>query len=259
MRVLSIANQKGGTGKTATAQNVGYILAESGLRVLLIDSDPQSSLTRSVGIDDASGRSLAQVYGGARAGKLSLKRAARDLGEGKPSIIPSDIELSFSEMDINNRLRKESILSRALDSVRDDYDIALIDCPPSLGWLTINALNASHAVLVPTQPQAVDLRGVALFLDTLETIREDLEKEIALFGILVTFFDSRISHHGEALEEIKRAGLPLLPVQIGRSIRVAEAAGAGLPVTEFEPKNPQAENYKKLAQEVRSWLQKIQD
>ncbi len=259
MRVLSIANQKGGTGKTATAQNVGYILAESGLRVLLIDSDPQSSLSRSVGIEDASGRSLAQVYGGIKAGKLSLKKAARDLGEGKPSIVPSDIELSFSEMQIDSRLGRERILSKALESVRDDFDLVLIDCPPSLGWLTINALGASDAVLVPTQPQAVDLRGVALFLDTLETLKEDLNPELELFGILVTFYDSRISHHGEALEEIKRAGLPLLPVTIGRSIRVAEAAGAGIPVTEFEPRNPQSENYKALAQEVRAWLEKTQD
>ena len=259
MRVLSIANQKGGTGKTATAQNVGYILAEQGLRILLIDSDPQSSLTRSTGIQDASARSLVQIYGDYKPGKLSLKKAARDLGEGKPSIVPSDIELSFTEMKIDSRIGKERILSKALESVRDDFDLVIIDCPPSLGWLTINALGASDAVLVPTQPQTVDLRGVALFLDTLETLREELNPDLELMGILVTFFDSRITHHAEALKEIKAAGLPLLPVNIGRSIRVAEAAGAGLPVTEFEPKNPQAENYQKLAQEVKSWLEKAQD
>ncbi len=259
MRVLSIANQKGGTGKTATAQNVGYILAEQGLRILLIDSDPQSSLTRSTGIQDASACSLVQIYGDYKPGKLSLKKAARDLGEGKPSIVPSDIELSFTEMKIDSRIGKERILSKALESVRDDFDLVIIDCPPSLGWLTINALGASDAVLVPTQPQTVDLRGVALFLDTLETLREELNPDLELMGILVTFFDTRITHHKEALEEIEAAGLPLLPVQIGRSIRVAEAAGAGLPVTEFEPKNPQAENYQKLAQEVKSWLEKAQD
>ena len=259
MKVLSCSNQKGGTGKTTTAQNVGYILAEQGLRILLIDNDPQSSLSRSTGIHDASGRSMAQVYGGIKAGKLSIKSGARDLGKGKPWIMPSDIELSFSEMQINSRIGRERILSKALESVRDDFDLVLIDCPPSMGWLTLNALGASDAVLVITQPQAVDLRGVALFLDTLETLRDELNPDLELMGILVTFFDSRITHHKEALKEIEREGLPLLPVQIGRSIRVAEAAGAGLSVAEFEPRNPQAENYKKLAQEVRSWLEKTQD
>ena len=259
MRVLSIANQKGGTGKSATAQNVGYILAESGLRILLVDNDPQSSLSRSTGIHDASGRSMAQVYGGSKAGKLSIKSGARDLGKGKPWIMSSDIELSFSEMQIDSRIGRERILSKALESVRDDFDLVIIDCPPSLGWLTLNALNASDAVLVPTQPQVVDLRGVALFLDTLETLREELNPDLELMGILVTFYDTRITHHIEALKEIKAAGLPLLPVQIGRSIRVGEAAGAGLPVTEFAPNNPQAENYQKLAQEVKSWLKRKQD
>ncbi|MBT7072989.1 MAG: ParA family protein [Anaerolineae bacterium] len=259
MKVLSCSNQKGGTGKTTTAQNVGYILAEQGLRILLIDNDPQSSLSRSTGIHDASGRSMAQVYGGIKAGKLSIKSGARDLGKGKPWIMPSDIELSFSEMQINSRIGRERILSKALESVRDDFDLVLIDCPPSMGWLTLNALGASDAVLVITQPQAVDLRGVALFLDTLETLRDELNPDLELMGILVTFFDSRITHHKEALKEIEREGLPLLPVQIGRSIRVAEAAGAGLPVTEFAPNNPQAKNYHKLAEEVRSWLEKTQD
>jgi chromosome partitioning protein len=149
---------------------------------------------------------------------------------------------------------RENVLKKALASVGDTFDVALIDCPPSLSLLTVNALTAADAVLIPTQPQAVDLRGLRLFLSTLDNIRQELNPELQTLGILPTFFDSRLTHHKEAIGAMERAGLPLMNVRIGRSVRVAEAAANGETVVTFEPKNPQAQAYRELAEEIHQWL-----
>jgi len=194
--------------------------------------------------------------GGAQPGRLTIKQVARSLGENKPKLIPSDIELALSELHINQRYGRESILKNALESAQGKYDIVIIDCAPSLGLLTINALSASHAVLVPSQPSAVDLRGARLFLNTLEDIQNELNPSLELLGILLTFYDPRISHHVKAKEQLEKAGLPVLPVLIGRSVRVVEAASAGVSVIEYEPNNPQSKNYRELSEIIKSWLKK---
>jgi len=254
MRVLAIANQKGGTGKTATAHALGVCLADAGRRVLMVDADPQASLTLACGLEGAAGKSLAEVIGGAGPGTLELARILRELGAGL-YLAPSDIALAQSELGLISRMGRENALKRVLAPV-GGFDVCLIDCPPSLGLLTVNALTAAQAVLVPTGAGIQDLRGLRLFLSTLEQVREALNPDLQTLGIVVTFYDARLTHHREALTVLQGSGLPLLPVTIGRSVRVQEAAAGGQSVVSYAPENPQAAAYRELAKVVDAWLQR---
>lgn len=252
MDIITIANHKGGTGKTATTHALGAVLASGGRQVLLVDVDPQASLTAACGVN-AAGASLAEVLGISAPGNMPLARAIRDLGGGL-HLAPADIALAATELGLVTRMGRESVLKKAVATVTADFDVALIDTPPSLGLLTLNALTAAEAVLIPTQPQVVDLRGLRLFLDTLKNIQAELNPELEILGILVTFYDRRLTHHQAAMEAMRDAGLPLLPVMIGRSIRVAEAAAHSETVVTYEPRNPQAEAYRELGEVVQRWL-----
>ena len=255
MKTLAIANHKGGTGKTTTAANLGAILAENGKRVLLIDIDPQASLTGATGTKDAEDISLAEVMGGTQPGKRLLSDVIQPVSENL-DICPSDIALATVEMALSTRMGREMVLKKVLASVKSRYDIVIIDCPPAVGLLTANGLIAADGVLIPCQPSVLDLRGVKLLLQSLEIIREDLNPTLELLGILITFYDQRITHHREAVEAIRQGGIPILPVMIGRSVRVAEAAGAGIPINIYEPSNPQAQAYRDLAVYIEDWLKK---
>ncbi len=254
MVIICVANHKGGVGKTATAHALGAARAAGGLRVLLVDCDPQSSLTQACGVREAGGRSLAEVLGGARPGQLSLAEILLEIAPGL-TLAPADIALAGAELGLTSRLGREAVLKRALQPVAGKFDLVVVDCPPALGLLTVGALTASDAVLIPTQPQAADLRGLQLFLDTLETIQAELNPGLKVLGVLVTFYDRRLNHHRQAIEAMRAGGLPLLPVMVGRSVRVAEAAGAGESVLSFAPTNPQAGAYGELAKVVRTWLE----
>ena len=255
MRTISVANHKGGVGKTATAHTLGVALARDyHQRVLLVDIDPQASLSGSCGVIDAAENSLAEVLGGAMPGKLPIQEAIRKI-DTNLWLLPADIALAVTELGLVSRMNRDSVLKNKLEEVRDQFDIALIDCPPSLGMLTINALTASNGVLLPTQPQSVDLRGMQLFLDTLDQVRSELNPSIETIGVLPTFYDGRLIHHQDALHAMTGAGLPVLPVQIGRTVRIAEAAHEGESVLTYAPENPQAKAYQRLAEEVSRWLE----
>jgi chromosome partitioning protein len=252
-QIIAVANHKGGVGKTATAHSLGVGLAGLGRRVLLVDLDPQSSLTMAAGVKDAAGESLAEVLGGATPGHLGLADILVSLGDNL-ALAPADIALAAGELGMAQRLGRETLLYNALASVNGRFDVVLIDCPPSLGMLTINALRAATAVIIPTQPQASDLRGLALFLETLGQVKAEINPGLVVVGIVVTFADGRLIHHQDAIETMKRQGLPLFRTVIGRSVRVAEAAAAGETVITYDPDNPQAANYKLLAEELNEWL-----
>ncbi len=252
MHCIAVANHKGGVGKTAITQNVGALLAEGGGRVLLIDIDPQASLSNAFGIEDTE-RNLTCVLGGAEEGYLDMDAIIRPVAE-RLDLAPGDISLAAAELGMIGRVGRENVLKRVLTPLRGRYDVALIDCPPSLAILTINALNASAGVLIPTQPQAADLRGLKLFLQTLEQLRRGLDRDdLATVGIVPTFYDNRLIHHRDAIEAMKLGRLNVL-TPIGRTVKFAEAVAAGLPLHQYEPGNVQVAALRKLTGQVESWL-----
>lgn len=254
MKTIAIANHKGGVGKTATTHALGAGLARLGNRVLLVDVDPQSSLTGACGAE-ANGASLAEVLGSIEPGRLSLTDILLDVGDGAHlHLAPADISLAPNELGMVQRFGRESLLQHTLATVSRAYDICLIDCPPSLGMLTVNALKAADAVIVPTQPQVSDLRGLKLFLDTVSRIRIELNPRLEILGILVTFLDGRLLHHQDALTVMRESGLPLFEAQIGRSVRIAEAAAAGLDVAAHDLRR----TFAKLAHKGGAALDQIQ-
>lgn len=259
MITIAIANHKGGVGKSATAHALGAGLAALGRRVLLVDIDPQSSLTAAAGVADASGKSLAEVLGGAAIGQLTLKNILLDISDQETTVLhlaPADIQLSVNELGLTQRIGRENVLKKALTVVSRAYDVCLIDCPPSLGMLTVNALTAAHYAIVPTQPQVSDLRGLRLFLDTVSKIRTEINPGLQILGVLLTFYDDRLIHHQDAVNVLQGQNIPLFAAKIGRSVRVAEAAAVGESILTYDPENKQAANYKQLANEVNEWLRK---
>jgi chromosome partitioning protein len=256
MKTIAIANHKGGVGKTATAHALGEALAiEHGRRVLLVDNDSQSSLTGACGIK-APKISLADLLAEEIPAGLTLTDIMVAILPNL-SLVPADIALAPLEMSLHNRPNRVTILKEYLAAVKDDFDIAFIDCAPYLGLLTMNALSAADYVLIPTQAQAVDLRGLNLFMQAVRQVQADLNPTLELLGVLVTFFDSRLRHHKGALAAMEESGLPVFDVKIGRSVKVAEAAIQGKSIVTTDPKNPQAGNYRQLAVWLNEWLEEL--
>jgi chromosome partitioning protein len=245
MKVLAIANHKGGCGKTTTSHNLAFCLADRGQRVLLVDMDPQSGLTGVCGML-SSEASLADVLGGANPGYLGIGSVLQKLEE-RVSLAPSRIELANNELGMVQRMGRESIFKRILEPMGSQFDIAIIDCAPSLGLLTVNALTAADKVICPTLPPAQDLRVLQAFLSNLETIQKELNPRLELLGILISLYESRLKQHQAALKALEETGLPVLPIKISRSVRISEASGKALPIIRQYPNHPQSDNYRQLA------------
>jgi chromosome partitioning protein len=245
-RVIAVGGQKGGTGKTTTAFNLAAALSARGRRVLLIDSDPQASLTIMCGLDQAEGTSLAEVL----TGTATIADVTRDLGNGL-SLTPSDINLASVELWLAPRLARETILKRALSKLEPDrYDYILIDSPPSLGLLAVNGLTAADEVIATFEPEFLSARALAMYVQSIDLARENLNSDLKLLGCLATQ-TGRTREHAEMLEAIGQRW-PVIPVTIPRSIRVAEAARAHRSILDYDPHNPVAEAYRDLA----AWVEK---
>jgi chromosome partitioning protein len=241
MRIISIGNQKGGVGKTTTCLNLGAALAEREKRVLIVDLDPQASLTISAGVEDCEGHPLADVLlGGAK-----LADVLRNVLPGL-DLAPGDIAMSEAELVLVGKIGRESVIKKALAGVAHMYDYALLDLPPSLGLLTVNGLAASESVLVPAIPQYLDLRALAIFTRTVALVKENINPGLSILGVLPTFYDSRLKLHAEVLAAWEAGGLAILPIRVKRSVRIAESPVTGQPVSVYSPEH--AEPYRQLAE-----------
>ncbi|MGH3008716.1 MAG: ParA family protein [Gaiellaceae bacterium] len=244
-RVIAFANQKGGVAKTTTTLNLGVALAEAGKRVLAIDLDPQGNLTMSQGWNpDEIDRSMFDVL----VHKLPLTEIIRT---NEIDVGVSSIDLAGAELSLSSMIGRERALEKAFMPVRESYDYILIDTPPSLGLLTINALVAAEGVIVPVQCEYLSLRGLVQLENTLSMIRENLNPNVAIQGILPTMFDKRLLHSREAVEILKENfGDLVLETKIRKTIRYAEAPVKGQSILKYDPSGDAAGMYRDLAKEV---------
>ncbi len=248
-RVISLCNQKGGVGKTTSAINLGAALAEVGRRVLLVDFDPQGALSAGLGVQphqlDRTTYNLLMERNVAIEDVL-LKTSVPGI-----DLLPSNIDLSAAEIQLVGEVAREQTLARALAPVLDTYDFVLIDCQPSLGLLTINALTASHGVIIPLECEFFSLRGVALLIDTIEKVQQRLNPDLKLDGILATMYDGRTLHGREVFSRVLEAfGDTVFDTVISRTVRFPETTVAGEPITSWAPSSSGAKAYRNLAREV---------
>jgi len=248
-RVISLANQKGGVGKTTTTISLGAAIAERGHRVLLVDFDPQGSL--SVGVGVSSQDLDLTIYNLVLDRSLDASSVICKTTADGVELLPANIDLSAAEVVLVSEVAREQALKRVISKVRDSYDYVLIDCPPSLGLLTINALTASDGVIIPLECEFFALRGMSLLLDTIDKVRDRLNPELELQGIIATLYDGRTIHSREVLDRVKeKFGSKLFNSIINRTIRFAEAPVAGESILSYASDSKGAQAYRELAKEV---------
>jgi chromosome partitioning protein len=246
MRIYSVANQKGGVGKTTTAVNLGFSLSEMKKKTLLVDLDPQGALSAGLGLKSLELDET--VYDVMMDEELPINRAIQPV-KAYLDVVPADNDLAAAEIELIPELRRELVLQRALDPLRDWYDYVLIDCPPSLSLLTVNAFCASDGVIVPMQCEFFAIRVLEILLDSINRTRDRLNPDLELTGILATMYSTGTIHSREVLEELRELyGDKVFDVVIYKSIRFAEASVANKSLVEYSSKHKGAKAYKELAQ-----------
>lgn len=248
-RVIALCNQKGGVGKTTTTINLAAALAEYGRRVLVVDFDPQGAATVGLGVNpyELSGT----VYNLLMDRHPDVAAVIQHTRVEGLDVLPANIDLSAAEVQLVSEVAREHTLKRVLDKVRNVYDIILIDCAPSLGLLTINALTSADRVIIPLEAEFFALRGVALLEDTIAKVRERINPDLSLLGIVATRFDTRTLHSREVMDRVvERFGEGVFHTVIRRTVRFPEATAAGEPITAYAPDSAGADQYRQLAREV---------
>jgi chromosome partitioning protein len=248
-RVIALCNQKGGVGKTTSTINLGAALCEYGRKVLLVDFDPQGALSVGLGVQPHQlDRTLYNVL---MESSVTVDDVLLKTNVSGMDLVPSNIDLSAAEVQLVNEVAREQTLGRVLAPALPDYDFVLIDCQPSLGLLTVNALTAADAVMIPLECEFFSLRGVALLIDTIEKVRERLNPRLELEGILATMYDARTVHGREVFSRVVEAfGDVVFDTVISRTVRFPETTVAGEPITSWAPNSTGAHQYRALAKEV---------
>lgn len=247
-RVIAMCNQKGGVGKTTTTINMAAALAEYGRKVLLVDFDPQGALSAGLGVN---AEEIPTVYDLMIAKIQDTKDVIVTTRFENVDLLPANIDLSAAEIQLVTEMGREKILKNILKQVIDNYDLILIDCQPSLGLLTVNALTAAHGVIIPLNCEFFALRGVALLVQTIDKVRKNLNEAIQLDGILATMYDPRTLHSREVLDRLYEVfDDKVFRSIIGRTVKFPDATVAGEPITVFAPTSDAAESYRTVAREL---------
>ena len=247
-RVIAIANQKGGVGKTTTAINLSAALAEAGKKVLTIDLDPQGNTSSGLGIDKNAIRSTVYEL---MIGEATLYESIQRNVLENLSVLPSNVELAGAEIELIGVDEKEFILKKYVDIIRDDYEFIIIDCPPSLNTLTVNAMTTADTVIVPIQCEYYALEGLSQLIHTINLVKKRLNPHLEIEGVVFTMYDARTNLSLQVVENVKEnLQQTIYKTIIPRNVRLAEAPSHGMPITEYDPRSTGAEGYRALAQEV---------
>ena len=248
-RVIALCNQKGGVGKTTTTINLSAALAEYGRKVLIVDFDPQGAA--SVGLGISPHELDRTVYNLLMERDADIRTLIHHTAVPGLDLLPANIDLSAAEVQLVGEVARESVLARTLRPILDDYDVVMIDCQPSLGLLTVNALTAAHGVLIPLECEFFALRGVALLVETIEKVRDRLNPRLEVDGILATMYDPRTLHAREVVARVNEAfGETLLHTVISRTVKFPDATVAAEPITTYAPTHSSAAAYRQLAREL---------
>lgn len=245
-KIISVANQKGGVGKTTTTVNLATILAKKGKKVLLIDADPQGNASSGLGVDKEVEFSTYDIL----VNETEMKEALQDTMIKNLKVCPSNINLAGAEVELVSMMSREQRLKEKLEEVADNFDYVLIDCPPSLGLITLNAFTASNSVLIPVQCEYFALEGLGQLINTINLVRKHLNKNIQIEGALLTMYDARTNLSNQVVKEVKKYfDDKVFKTVIPRNVRLSEAPSYGMPIIEYDPRSKGAKSYIKFARE----------
>ena len=246
-KIISVANQKGGVGKTTTTVNLSTILAKKGKKVLLIDTDPQGNVTSGLGVSKDVELSVYDIL----IGDTEFDETLQETAIKNLKVCPSNISLAGAEVQLVSMMSREQRLKTKLDKIKDQYDYILIDCPPSLGLVTLNAFTASDSVLIPVQCEYFALEGLGQLLNTVNLVKKHLNKNLEIEGALLTMYDARTNLSNQVVKEVKKYFEDkVYKTVIPRNVRLSEAPSYGMPITVYDPRSKGAKAYEKFAKEL---------
>ena len=255
-KIVAIANQKGGVGKTTTAVNLSTVLAKKGRKVLMIDTDPQGNATSGLGIDKKTDKSIYDVL----VDEVEIKDTLKDSAIKNLKVCPSNINLAGAEVELVNMMSREQILKQKLEDVKEEFDYILIDCPPSLGLITLNAFTAADSVLIPVQCEYYALEGLGQLLNTINLVKKHLNRNLEIEGAILTMYDSRTNLSNQVVKEVKNYfNNKVYKTLIPRNIKLSEAPSYGMPITVYDSRSKGAKCYEKLGKEFLKNSEKVEN
>ena len=246
-RVIAVANQKGGVGKTTTAVNLSTSLAKKGKKVILIDGDPQGNATSGLGVEKDLDNSIYDVL----VNEVDIKTTLQDTCVKTLKVCPSNMDLAGAEVELVSQMSREFRLKEKIDPIKDEFDYIIIDCPPSLGLITLNSFTAADSVLIPVQCEYYALEGLGQLLNTINLVKKHLNKNLEIEGAVLTMYDMRTNLSNQVVKEVKRYfDDKVYKTVIPRNVKLSEAPSYGMPISLYDPKSKGARSYEKLAKEV---------